>query len=236
MNFGEKLRQLRLDRKLTQPELAEAMGIEQSYLSKLENCKSLPSGDVLHRMLDVFDLDVGTLVDDLDQGVRNQLRQIPYVADHFNRQKQLIIGNRRRWLLVSAALFSVGAALVYGGSVRLFASDVVYQYVSHGIVRDGESKEIFQILSSPTRNPFRQLSPSGHASLKSRTDEEFLQTRDFRGNVFNIPVDGGSRTFYLEDRNQIDAWENKAAASAGILMMALGLIGIVLEKKLSRYQ
>jgi len=30
MNFGDKVRQLRKDKNLTQPELAEAMGIEQS--------------------------------------------------------------------------------------------------------------------------------------------------------------------------------------------------------------
>ncbi len=242
MNFGEKLRQLRLDKKLTQPELAHAMGIEQSYLSKLENGKSLPSNDVLHRILDVFNLDLGALVDDLDQGMRNQLRQIPSVADHFNRQKQQIIGNRRRWLLASAALLSLGAALVYGGSVQLFASNVVYQYTSHGVVLDGESKELFRMLSSQ-REPFGSLARGEFEtlkakleSLKARADEEFLHTREFRGNIFNIPVEGGSRTYYLEARNAIDAWQNKAAAFLGILMMALGVTGIALEKKLSRYQ
>ena len=104
MKFGERLRELRNDKDLTQPELAEAMGIEQSYLSKLENDKSLPSNDVLNRILDVFDIEVGDLVNDLDQGARNQLRQIPDVGDHFDRQKQQLIGNRRRWLLASALL------------------------------------------------------------------------------------------------------------------------------------
>ena len=66
MKFGEKLRVLRNDKDLTQPELAEAMGIEQSYLSKLENDKSLPSNDVLNRILDVFDIEVGDLVNDLE--------------------------------------------------------------------------------------------------------------------------------------------------------------------------
>ena len=67
MNFGDRIRQLRIDKNLTQPELAAAMGIEQSYLSKLENGKSLPSNDMLQRILDVFGTDVGDLVDDLDQ-------------------------------------------------------------------------------------------------------------------------------------------------------------------------
>jgi len=53
------------------------MGIEQSNLSKLDNDKSLPSSDVLNRILDVFELEIGGLVSDLSQGARNQLRQLP---------------------------------------------------------------------------------------------------------------------------------------------------------------
>lgn len=43
MNFGEKLKRIRTEKNLTQPRFAEAIGIEQSYLSKLENDKSQPS-------------------------------------------------------------------------------------------------------------------------------------------------------------------------------------------------
>ena len=35
MKFGDKLKELRNEKEMTQPELAEAIGIEQSYLSKL---------------------------------------------------------------------------------------------------------------------------------------------------------------------------------------------------------
>ncbi len=40
MRFGEKLKELRNEKEWTQPEMAEAIGIEQSYWSKLENGKS----------------------------------------------------------------------------------------------------------------------------------------------------------------------------------------------------
>lgn len=237
MKFGEKLKQLRNDKDLTQPELAEIMGIEQSYLSKLENEKSLPSNDVLNRILDVFDIAVGDLVNDLDQGARNQLRQIPDVGDHFNRQKQLLIGNRRRWILASALLLSFGVALVYAGNVHLLFSNIVYQYKSHGVVFDGESKEIFfrpQLFIPEAAE--RDVAIEFLDSIKARIDEVYLLDREFHGNVFNVTVEGGSRTYFLEDDTEIDPWQSKLVVFVGVLMTIFGLTGIFLERKLSRYQ
>ena len=197
------------------------MGIEQSYLSKLENGKSLPSNDVLNRILDVFSLEVGDLVDDLDQGVRNQLRQIPDVASYFNSEKQQLIGNRRRWLLVSAAFVAGGVALTYAGTAHLFYPSIVYQYMSHGIVLETESKEVF------ARNPARDL-------MDERRDEDYQITWEYRGDIFNVPVDGGSRTYYFDGEHETDPWQNKGITFFGLLFGVFGAIGLILERKLSR--
>lgn len=227
MNLGDKLRQLRHDRGLTQPGLAEAMGIEQSYLSKLENDKSVPSGEMLQRILDVFGIDVAGLVDDLDQGVRNQLRQIPEVAEYLNGRRRRSFELRRRWIVVSGLLVSLGAGLAFAGASGLFFADFIYQYKSDGVVLEGEPKEVF-------RNP--HLGVSGGVSadeitaavdnIRSRIDEEFWQSSAFRGTVLNLPVDGGSRTWYLEDEIQIDPWQNKAVVFAGIVLLVAGAIGL----------
>lgn len=37
MRFGDKLRKLRQEHDLTQPDLATYLGVEQSWLSKIEN-------------------------------------------------------------------------------------------------------------------------------------------------------------------------------------------------------
>ena len=235
MNFGDKIRQLRTDKNLTQPELAAAMGIEQSYLSKLENGKSLPSNDMLQRILDVFGTDIGDLVDDLDQGVRNQLRQIPAIADHFNRQKQLLIGSRRRWLLVSSALLALGAGLIYAGSSHLFFSDRVYSYKSDGIILEGESKEIFRDPLIP-RGADNEQAMAIVNGIQERLDEDYLQLSSFAGQIFNVPAEGGSRTYYLQSDTEIDPWQNKAIVFIGLFVLVFGVIGLVLEKKLSRYQ
>jgi len=236
VRFGEKLKELRNEKEWTQPEMAEAIGIEQSYWSKLENDKSLPSNDIFIRILEVFGLDIADLVDDLDQSNKNQLRQLPEVADYYHRQKQLIIGNRQRWLLGSAVLVALGSAFIYAGNVHLFFSDVVYQYKSYGVILEAESKEIF-------RRPHLSISEAAERNerakfmdaIRVRVDEEYLLTSDFRGNVYNLEVGGGSRTYYLQDDTEIDPWQSKLVVFVGVLMTMFGLVGLFLEKKLSRY-
>ena len=234
MDFDEKLRQLRNDRDLTQPEAAEAMGIEQSYLSKLENDKSLPSNDVLNRILDVFGLEIGDLVSDLSQGAKNQLRQLPDVADYFSRQKQLLIGSRKRWLMISTLLLSLGIALVYAGNAHMFFSDIIYEYKSHGVILDGESKEIF-VDQRRFISPGVEEAIALQDAVNARIDEVYLRTEEFGGNIFNVAVAGGSRTYYLRAETEIDPWQSKLVIFIGLLMAISGMTGIILDRTLSRY-
>lgn len=65
MTLDEQLKKLRAEKSPSQPELAELAGIEQSYLSKLENDKSLPSNEVLRKLLKAFSLSVAQLLEPL---------------------------------------------------------------------------------------------------------------------------------------------------------------------------
>jgi transcriptional regulator with XRE-family HTH domain len=51
MAFGERLRALRLERRLNQKELAAAAGIDVTYLSKLENHRLEPPAEATIRRL-----------------------------------------------------------------------------------------------------------------------------------------------------------------------------------------
>jgi transcriptional regulator with XRE-family HTH domain len=209
------------------------MGIEQSYLSKLENSKSLPSNDMLQRLLDALGLPLGDLLDGLDAGTRNTLRQIPDVAAHLSRQKRQLIGNRKRWLLVAALLVAFGVGLVYAGMENVFVANIVYQYKSDGVVREGESKEIFRNQALPRGASAEEVARIQN-ELAARMNEEYLQTPDFHGSVFNMPVPGGSRTWYLQTEMAIDPWQNKLITFVGLVLLVLGLIGLLMEHKLSR--
>jgi len=84
MNFGEKLKQIRSERNLTQPQMAEAIGIEQSYLSKLENDKSVPSAEMFQSIIRALEIEAKDFLKDIDRAILNgSLKQIPEVPITF---------------------------------------------------------------------------------------------------------------------------------------------------------
>lgn len=155
MNFGEKLKQLRQSRNWSQPELAEAIGIEQSYLSKLENDKSVPSPDMLNRILEAFDIDLDTLLEGMDESeIRNQLRSIPQVNGHLQAQKELAQKKGRRWFIGSALMCVMGISMIVGGISTLNSPYMIYDYTSDEIVPMGENNETFESLESFLQREF----------------------------------------------------------------------------------
>jgi transcriptional regulator with XRE-family HTH domain len=63
MAFGDKLKQLRLQRGLTQEEMTKALGYEsRSYVSDVENGKFIPASDKLEKMA----VALGMSKDDMD--------------------------------------------------------------------------------------------------------------------------------------------------------------------------
>jgi transcriptional regulator with XRE-family HTH domain len=62
-DFGHRLKAVRLDRKLTQEEFAELVGISVDFLSLIERGINAPSFEVLERIADKLDLQVRELFD-----------------------------------------------------------------------------------------------------------------------------------------------------------------------------
>ncbi len=59
--FGEYIRTLRTDAKMTLTKLAAALDIDQSTLSKIENGKRSVTEDLLPKLSEIFSLDVRQL-------------------------------------------------------------------------------------------------------------------------------------------------------------------------------
>jgi transcriptional regulator with XRE-family HTH domain len=64
---GQRIRQTRQERNLTQTELARQIGIQQSDLSRMEKGEYRVSLDVLFRLLRVFEVSLGEFFGDLAQ-------------------------------------------------------------------------------------------------------------------------------------------------------------------------
>ena len=65
---GRKIRQLRRQRKLTQVELAERIGIHQSDLSRMEQGEYKVGLDTLLKILGTFDLSIGDFFEESARG------------------------------------------------------------------------------------------------------------------------------------------------------------------------
>ena len=166
MKFGDRLKELRSTRGWTQPQAAEQIGVEQSYLSKLENGHSTPSGDVLSRILAAYAVDVGELLNGLDHSAKAQLRQIAEVDDHLSTQTNAEVRRGQRRAAALAVCLASGAALIYAGTVNLFFPDTEYRYRSQGIVQSGEPLDFFE--STPRYLRTHEEQAEYHVQVRER--------------------------------------------------------------------
>lgn len=100
---------------------------------------------------------------------------------------------------------------------------------------EGESKELFEEQRIPL-GVDHETSNSIRNAIMDRVDEDYMRSEQYAGHIFNVPVEGGSRTYRLRNKTEIDPWQNKAITFIGVLMLVFGVVGLVLEKKLSHYQ
>lgn len=234
MDFGSKIKALRYQKQWTQPQLADAMGIEQSYLSKLENGKSIPSADIFSLLLNVFELPTETLLADVDPPfIRDKLSHIPEVAHLLIRNQSRTFYRTKRWLLTSAALCIVGISLGCASYFALIFPENLHAYRSLGVVQEGESKEVFRKYLIKISGSFDEVISQKIRELENRLDEDFLVTSQYRGPAFNIPTEGGSRTYHLEETRSVNRAENHYLLLLAVLLLTSGLFGFILERRLA---
>lgn len=84
MQFGERVRELRVQRGLTQTTVAERMNVSVSYISKVENGKlhfgDYPSEKFIHKLADELKADEDELLllaDKVPASIRRSIRRRP---------------------------------------------------------------------------------------------------------------------------------------------------------------
>ena len=244
MNFGEKLKQIRTDKNMTQPQLAEAIGIEQSYLSKLENDKSVPSAEMFQSIIKALGMDARDFLKDIDRKVLNgALKQIPEVANFINVGVVTRVHNARMWLIGSAAACCFGFALMLAANDGIVFPNNQYKYESQCVILNNESEDIFKQYRTiqEMRRDAKIITPEEF--LKSLSDFEAsrvrlatIETWENKGTVYFQPVDNGRRKFELVNTRNIRSTGNKFLQYLGALFLFGGVAGFFIEWRLRRLQ
>jgi transcriptional regulator with XRE-family HTH domain len=243
MNFGEKLKQIRTERNMTQPQFADAIGIEQSYLSKLENDKSSPSAEMFQTILQKLSINAQEFLKDIDHAILNNgMRQIPEVAQYLNLTQKMEIHHIKRLLYSSAAACVIGATLIVAGGMNWVFPNKMYNYTSYGVLLDSEPSDLFEFFGQYITNTKENKNLSDdEIEIKKvefktkRVRIETLTLDEYRGAQFEQPVTNGKRIYLKEGEAVIiQRKENNFLMLLGTLMCFAGLFGFILEARLRK--
>ncbi|MFD2167428.1 helix-turn-helix domain-containing protein [Thalassotalea euphylliae] len=235
MNLGEQLKLLRQEKKLSQPELAEIAGIEQSYLSKLENDKSLPSNDMLRKLLTALDIELDELMSSISSASVQKLSSLPDVEHWVAKQTSHRFNQRRNYLLISSLLIVLATTLFYAGYSKSVFTGVQHEYTSDGVVLEGEPKDIFRDwprLIENGKKGSRELREQKAMEMTKRMDVERIRFDTWMGEYVEKSVEGGKRYYRHFKEVQVPQPINAWLQVLGVLLFTAGLLGFVLERKL----
>ncbi len=226
MTLGETIRLLRTQLELTQPELADKAGIEQSYLSKLENDKGTPSFDIITRIAQALNLTGMGLIQKLSHSyIQDNLSHLPEIAAEYASVKQRREVQMTRRLLTAALLLLAGLALYLAGAKAVIDSDHEYYYRSDGVLLPGEHHDQFgdwvlnEIGETREENEQRRLANRGRFDIAFHTSDRNV------GPAFMLDLgDGKRRYFQLTNDSQMDSKLNLAGEIAGLICMFAGAL------------
>ncbi len=86
--LGLKVKEFRKQRKLTQEKLAEIIGVDNGYISKLEVGQNFPSISTLEKIAEALDVELYALFQ-FTQGKEKDFRsEIISIYDSLNKEKQ----------------------------------------------------------------------------------------------------------------------------------------------------
>ena len=242
MNFGERLKQIRTDRGLTHPQFAQLAGIEQSYLSKLENDKSVPSAEMFTTIVSALEMDAASFLQDVDRELlATTLRHIPAVSQFATGEAAARVNHTRRWLFGSAAAWILGFAMMLAANDGIFFPNKLYTYSSPGVIRPGEAENVFSTYREVLGN--QMLAKLITVEEMGKQSAEFMAKRnrpltvewpDSRGTVYYEQVENGRRRFELVTTRHIQSEGNRILQYIGAIVFACGFVGLFIEWRLRR--
>ena len=190
MRFGDYIRDVRRGLNWTQPEAARVIGIEQSYLSKIESGKSYPSEEVFSAILDRYSIELRDLTQALYAAELDRLREIAQVRNLILKSEQHLKKRINKLLAIGTLALALGGACLGAASLSGEREQVFYQYRLVG--SEAKSSDL-----NPT-----QARDTAAPSARATTDPEnarspFIYLKDYRDVVFTEETEEGTQSWRL---------------------------------------
>jgi len=233
MKLGEIIKQVRNQKQMSQPQLAELAGIEQSYLSKLENNHSIPSNEIFRKLLTALNTKIEDVLTQLAADEVFQLaKQVPDIEHWLNKQKQQDAQQSRKLLLISSLLIVLSTTLFYMGFSKLAFPEWMYRYESKGLVKAGEPIDIFDTWHKDLRS--REKLEQKREEMRLRYLPHFRITDYNHGQTYVRELEQGQRLYQQKQKYQQPRTVNALLQILAVLLFSAGFMGFVLENRLHR--
>lgn len=103
MLFNDYLRSLRKDKKMTQDDVAEILGIERSTYTKYESGTSRPNSEMLKKLSQLFDVSINDLLDSHENEIpsnvkillRDARKLTPVQLDAIHRLVKIFVNEKK---------------------------------------------------------------------------------------------------------------------------------------------
>lgn len=146
MKLGDYLRRIRERREWTQPTAASQVGIEQSYLSKLETGKSYPSEEIFEKLAIAYAIDIDDLTAQVSNDELEKLRTVKSIHTKVLGNHRRHNLNSRNWLVAGLIAITLSGAS-FGAAFVPDQGDRKYQYRSQGLLLAGEQLSVFDAVN-----------------------------------------------------------------------------------------
>lgn len=216
MNFGDFIKKCRLDREWTQPQAASKIDIEQSYLSKLETGKAVPSAEVFERLCSVYGIDAKAMSGELFPAELDRLRDIGAVRETVLRFDRDIKAAVKNWLIAGLVLMALGGGFIGLTQAEKGGKRQVFVYHSFGITQSGEPADMLKEAALAANPPQVLLE-----RLEEKSETSFVN----KGPVYSQKVFGGRRVWFLFSEDEMivpPAFQWAWAVGFSFIFAALG--------------
>ena len=237
MTLGEKLRSLRSISGWTQPELAQRLGIEQSYLSKLENDRSIPSVEIFDKLCTVYELTPDEMVKELDKDyIRQKMMHIPIIANASNNKQEIAKGKRKAAVIVCSTFILIAVLFFFTAYLELLSSNKQWEYRSLGIdfkheinncVKHEEAKECYLKYTGEFNTEAYVL------DTRNEVADSFI-TQKYLGQTLTKKLSKGFRQYGAIQLNDKRSTANNIFLIFAVFLMTLGVLGLIVEARFYR--